>query len=115
MIEQSLFFGDTTVQVSLPDRTRLVGGGDGGGVSQRLAPVADQEAAVRAALAEPLGLPRVRELVRPGGRALIAFDDPTVPSFGPVRRLVIETLLEELGGEGLRFLELQVSRPFANR
>ncbi len=100
MIEESLFFGDTTVQVSLPDRTRLVGGGDGGG-SARLEPVADQEAAVRAALAQPLGLPPVRELVRPGGRVLIAFDDPTTPSYGPVRRLAIETILAELAAAGV--------------
>jgi nickel-dependent lactate racemase len=99
MIEESLFFGDTTVQVSLPDRTRLVGGGDGG--SARLEPVADQEAAVRAALAQPLGLPPVRELVRPGGRVLIAFDDPTAPSYGPVRRLAIEAILTELAAAGV--------------
>jgi len=71
MIEQSLFFGDTNIQVVLPDRTRLVGG-DGGG--PRLEPVADQDAAVRAALAEPLALPRVGQLVRPGARVLIASD-----------------------------------------
>lgn len=93
MTEQSLFFGDTNIDVSLPDRTRLVGGDSGG---PRLEPVADQEAAVRAALAEPLGLPRIGQLVRPGARVLIAFDDPTAPSFGPVRRLAIEAVLEEL-------------------
>jgi hypothetical protein len=98
MIEQSLFFGDTSIQVKLPDRTRLVGG-DGEG--PRLEPVADQEAAVRAALAGPLGLPRVGQLVQPGARVLIAFDDPTAPSFGPVRRLAIEAILEELREAGV--------------
>jgi hypothetical protein len=98
MIEQSLFFGDTTIQASLPDRTRLVGG-DGGG--PRLEPAVDQEAAVRAALAEPLGLPRVGQMVRPGARVLIAFDDPTAPSFGPIRRLAIEAILEELAEAGV--------------
>lgn len=98
MIEQTLPFGDSTVRVSLPDRTQLVGGGDG---RPRLPPVADQEAAVRAALAQPLGMPRVRELVRPGARVLIAFDDPTTPSFGPVRRLAIEAILEELAEAGV--------------
>jgi hypothetical protein len=63
--------------------------------------VADQEAAVRAALAEPLGLPRVGRLVRPGARVLIAFDDPTAPSFGPIRRLAIEAILEELAEAGV--------------
>jgi nickel-dependent lactate racemase len=98
MIEESLFFGDTSIKVSLPDRTRLVGG-DGGG--PRLEPVPDQEAAVRAALAEPLGLPRVGRLVRPGARVLIAFDDPSAPSYGPIRRLAIEAILEELAEAGV--------------
>jgi len=98
MIEESLFFGDTSIKVGLPDRTRLVGG-DGGG--PRLEPVADQEAAVRAALAEPLGLPRVGRLVRPGARVLIAFDDPSAPSYGPIRRLAIEAILEELAEAGV--------------
>ena len=98
MIEQSLVFGDRNIDVSLPDRTRLVGGERGG---PRLEPVADQEAAVRAALAEPLGLPRVGQLVRPGARVLIAFDDPTAPSFGPIRRLAIEAILEELAEAGV--------------
>jgi len=98
MIEESLFFGERSIKVSLPDRTRLVGG-DGGG--PRLEPVADQEAAVRAALAKPLGLPRVGQLVRPGARVLIAFDDPSAPSFGPIRRLAIEAILEELADAGV--------------
>ena len=32
---------------------------------------------------------------------LIAFDDPTAPSFGPVRRLAIEAILEELQEAGV--------------
>lgn len=98
MIEQSLPYGESSVCVALPERARLVRGGGG---SSRLEAVADQEAAVREALAEPLGLPRIGELVRPGGRVLIAFDDPTVPSYGPVRRLVIEAVLSELAAAGV--------------
>jgi nickel-dependent lactate racemase len=98
MPKQTLFFGDSNVEADLPDRTQLVGG-DGGG--PRLEPVADQEAAVRAALAEPLGLPRVGKLVRPGASVLIAFDDPTAPSFGPIRGLAIEAILEELAEAGV--------------
>jgi nickel-dependent lactate racemase len=32
---------------------------------------------------------------------LIAFDDPTVPSYGPVRRLAIEAILAELAEAGV--------------
>ncbi len=99
-MEATLLFGDSTVNVNLPDRTQLIGG-DGVPAGPRLQPLADQEVAVREALAQPVGLPRVRELVRPGGHVLIAFDDPTVPSFGPVRRLAIETILEELAEAGV--------------
>jgi hypothetical protein len=111
MTQATLLFGEGTVDVELPDRTRLVGGGDGAR-GRRREPVADQEAAVREALAHPLGLPRIRDLVRPGARVLIAFDDPTVPSFGPVRRLAIEAVLEELGDAGV--VEENVSLVCAN-
>jgi hypothetical protein len=95
----SLPFGDSAVQAKLPERTSLIGGAPGS--APRLEAAADQERAVRAALAAPLGMPRVGELVRPGARVLIAFDDPTAPSFGPVRRLAIEAVLEELRGAGV--------------
>src|SRR3990170_344541 len=100
MIEARLLFGEGTVDVSLPDRARILGG-DGSERGPRLEPVADQEAAVREALSKPLGLPRIGEMVKPGDSVLIAFDDPTVPSFGPVRRLAIEAILEELAAAGI--------------
>ena len=99
MIDVSLPYGESSVRARLPDRARLVRGG--GDRSSRLEPVADQTQAIRDALARPLGLPRIGELVRPGGHVLIAFDDPTVPSFGPVRQLAIEAVLEELTAAGV--------------
>src|SRR3990170_6543591 len=101
MIEARLLFGSDTVDIQLPDRAQLVGGGDGAAAGPRLEPAADQEAAVREALARPLGLPRIGETVKPGDSVLIAFDDPTVPSFGPVRRIAIEAILEELAAAGV--------------
>ena len=101
MIELTLAHGEGTVRAAVPDRTRVIRGGGGGGTASRLPPVADQEVAVRDALAQPMGLPRIRELVPAGGRVLIAFDDPTVPSYGPVRRLAIEAVLAELAEAGV--------------
>ncbi len=98
MPELNLPYGDSTLRAELPERTMLVGGGDG---RPRIQPVPDQEAAVRDALAHPIGLPRLGTLVWPGAEVLIAFDDPTAPSFGPVRRLAIEAILEELAGAGV--------------
>src|SRR3972149_1102900 len=100
MIEARLLFGEGPVDVRPPDRAQLRGG-DGSERGPRLEPVADQEAAVREALARPLGLPRLSEMVKPGDSVLIAFDDPTVPSFGPVRRLAIEAVLEDLAAAGV--------------
>jgi nickel-dependent lactate racemase len=104
----TLPYGDSTVVAELPERTIIVGGGGGPG----LKPVADQEAAVREAIAAPLGLARVGQLVSPGAQVLIAFDDPTAPSFGPVRRLAIEAILDELREAGVP--EANVSLVCAN-
>ncbi len=97
MITKTLPYGDSTVDVSLPDRTRF----PSRGLSSGLQPVADQAQAVREALAKPLGLPRIGETVRPDSRVLIAFDDPTVPSSAEIRPLVIEAILAELAEAGV--------------
>src|SRR5438552_17618995 len=98
MPELRLPSGDSNLQVELPDRAKIVGGGNG---VPRQAAVADQGAAVRDALTRPIGLPRTGELARPRARVLIAFDDPTAPSLGPVRRLATEAVLAELGPAGV--------------
>jgi len=80
--------------------------------SARIAPATDEAACVREALQHPLGMPRIGELVQPSSRVLIAFDDPTVPSYGPIRRLAIEAVLAELAARGVA--EEQVTLICAN-
>jgi nickel-dependent lactate racemase len=99
MPDLSLPFGGSSVRATLPERTAVIGSASYG--ATRLPPVEDQVAVVREALANPLGMARVGSLVKPGARVLIAFDDPTAPSFGPVRRLAIEAVLEELRDAGV--------------
>jgi Lactate racemase N-terminal domain len=98
----TLPFGDSTVAAELPARARVVSRGGGmpgsGGGPQ---PVDDLDAVMRDALDHPLGLPPIREIVRPGQRVVIAFDDPTVASFGPVRRVAIEAVLAQLADAGV--------------
>jgi hypothetical protein len=65
----ALPFGDGTVQVQLPDRAQVVKASQ---PNARIAPAADEAAAVRAALEQPLGMPRIGELVRPSSRVLLA-------------------------------------------
>ena len=56
---------------------------------------------MRAALAAPLGMPRIGSLVRPGAAVTIAFDDHTTGSFGPIRPVAIRAVLDELEAAGV--------------
>jgi nickel-dependent lactate racemase len=109
MIRHTLPFGETTIEAELPDRTRIVPGSQW---QAGIAPVPDEAAAVREALGRPLGLARIRELVRPASRFVIAFDDLTVPSQGPIRRIAIEAVLAELAAAGVA--ERQITLLCAN-
>lgn len=64
--------------------------------------MADLKATIEAALQNPLGLPPLRELARPGSKVTIAFDDPTVPCFAPVWEAAIRSVLEELDLSGVK-------------
>jgi len=101
MVRQSLPFGDRTVDVELPGRARVVARSGGAGSGGGLPAAADEAAAMRGALDHPLGLPPIRELLRPDARVVIAFDDPTVTSFGAIRRLAIEGVLAQLADAGV--------------
>ncbi len=90
-------YGGGTLRATLPEDTRRLSTTE----TRRLLPAEDLEAAVRGALARPRGLPRIRELVKPSARVLIAFDDHTVASFGPIRSLAIRAVLEELDAAGV--------------
>jgi len=96
MIKQ-IPFGDTTIEVQLPDRTFVIETE----ARKRLEPIDDLPGAVRQALEAPVGLPPIPELVKPGGRVVIAFDDVTVPCLSPIRRVAIEELLVQLQGAGV--------------
>jgi nickel-dependent lactate racemase len=61
----------------------------------------DLDAALASALERPLGSAPVRELVKPGARVTIAFDDPTGPSYGPIREKAIKLVLAELERAGV--------------
>lgn len=90
-------YGGTTITASLPDGARRLSSLP----EATPAPLSDLDAAVRAALAAPLGLPRLRDLARPGGGVTIAFDDHTTGSFGPIRPVAIRAVLDELAAAGV--------------
>lgn len=60
----------------------------------------DPEAAVRAALAKPLGMAPLVEQARPGMKVAIGFDDVTRP--GLPARLILPAIVDELSRAGVR-------------
>ncbi len=90
-------YGDTTIDVELPDRARVIHR-----TAEPPPPLPDQERAIRDAIAHPIGIRPIPELVRPGARVLIAFDDPTSQTRGRIRALAIEAVLDELRRAGVR-------------
>jgi hypothetical protein len=97
-------YADGTLTASLPAGTRRLSSE----AATALPPLADLDGAVRAALASPLGLPRIRDLVRPGGRVTIAFDDHTTGSFGPIRPVAIRAVLDELAAAGVSAAQVRL-------
>jgi len=67
--------------------------------SKTLPPLADVPAAVRAALAHPVGSPPLRDMARPGDTVCIVFTDATRAS---PDHLLIPPILEELAAAGVR-------------
>jgi len=96
-VNVELPYGDRTLTATLPERTRVLSNTE----AVVPAPVDDLPAAVGQALAEPIGLPRLSRLVKPSARVTIAFDDATVPSYGPIRTVAIEAVLDELATAGV--------------
>jgi hypothetical protein len=97
-IRVELPYGETALTAELPAGTRLLSNVE----HAALPPVEDLDAAVRGALAAPIGLPRVQTLARPGATVTIAFDDHTTGSFGPIRQVAIRAVLDELDAAGVR-------------
>ncbi|MEX2238264.1 MAG: lactate racemase domain-containing protein [Dehalococcoidia bacterium] len=105
-MQVTLPHGDATVSADLPERTRVVRRGGGGQARERQE--VDQEGIVRAAITSPLGIDRIRGQVKPGDQIVIAFDDGTITSYGPIRRLAIEAVLAELAAAGVEEANVQL-------
>ena len=90
-MKEQIVFGDRMVPVTLPDNVITAPPG----LSTTLAPLDDIAAEIQRALQSPLGRPPLPELVKPGDRVTIAFDDPTVPCFAPVWEPAIKQVIAE--------------------
>jgi len=87
-------YGKSSLQFSLPEGWRV-----DLAVSKRVKPVAEARAAIRQAVLEPVGSPRLRALASPGDKACIVFTDSTRAC--PDHWLV-PALLSELEQAGVR-------------
>ncbi len=94
-----VFFGDDLIRVELPDRTRVIE------APPPLPPLHDYPRRVREALRDPVGCSPLSELVGPGSRVTIAFDDPCLPlppAWRDPRGPAVEAVLRELFSLGVR-------------
>src|SRR5438552_18836682 len=89
--------GAESIDVELPDNTVS----PDTGISVPLPVCTDLADEVRNALTEPLESPPLHDLVKPGGRVTIAFDDSTVGQYGPVWSTAIPVILAELESAGV--------------
>lgn len=98
-MELEIPFGEGTVTAEVPDSTFVL---PMGGAGKMPPPIQDLKGAIQDALAHPQALPPLGEIVEPGAKVTIAFDDATVPCFGPYRRLAIDEVLEQLERAGVK-------------
>ncbi|MGD9867040.1 MAG: lactate racemase domain-containing protein [Hyphomicrobiales bacterium] len=98
-------YGDGKLPISVPDDAYVV---------EKTKPRAlkDPEAALRKALAAPVGLPPIKEWVKPGSRVVIAFDDPTRAPFP--RQLAIPVIIEQLVEAGVKLGDILLVSAGAN-
>ncbi len=90
----SLPYGQTTIEVEVPDGTEVI--------EPRFLPgLTDARAAIIQALRAPMGRPPLGEMLRPGDRVCVVVPDITRPA---PTRLIAQCLREEAGGAALHFL-----------
>ncbi len=94
-----LEYGDDVMAVEVPDSATVVRHGD----TYTDPPAVDPVAATRKALAAPLGMPPLRELVGPGSTVAIAFPDRVKGGThaGAHRKVAIPLILDQLSAAGV--------------
>jgi nickel-dependent lactate racemase len=85
---------DEQVEISVPESALVVQAE----ARPEYPSIADPEAAIREALASPMGMPPLKELVGADSKVTIAFDDPL--KFGP-KYLTVPILIDELERAGV--------------
>lgn len=97
-------FGESSVTAAFPASTFVIPPAGG----EKPEPLADLDAAVRAAFDAPLESPPIEALAKPGAWVTVAFDDPTVPAYGPIRRVLLLETLRRLESAGVQRQRIRV-------
>lgn len=84
-------YGEHGIDADVPDGATVL-------LPERFEPIADPDAAVRAAIAAPIGRPPLREMVRAGQRAIIVVSDVTRPV---PNQVILPPILETLEAGGI--------------
>jgi nickel-dependent lactate racemase len=85
-------YGEHGIDAEVPDGATVL-------VPERVAPIADPAAAVRAATERPLGTPPLRQLARAGQRAVVVVSDVTRPV---PNRVILPPMIEAIEAAGVR-------------
>lgn len=91
-MRDQIVFGDSFVDVELPDDVIEVSSG----VTIPLKGIDDLDSAVQAAIDHPIDLPPLSQMVKPGAKVLIAFDDATVPCYVPLWSVALKRVIAAL-------------------
>ncbi len=97
-MESEIVFGDRWIRANFPDTARIVSPGYG---LAKLEPAPNQEKAIGEGVHSPLDLPPLSDFVKKDWKITIAFDDPTVPCYGPVWVMALRYVLDELRKAGV--------------
>jgi len=97
-MKTEIVFGDRWIEVELPDTAEIVSPGYG---LAKLEPAENQEKAVENAVKNPIEIEPISDFVSKSWKITIAFDDPTVPCFGPVWGMAFRAVIDELKSAGV--------------
>jgi hypothetical protein len=97
MAEMEIVCGAEMVPVRLDDNVHVIKQEP----TLPLEPQPDVGQAVDRALASPIDRPPLPEMVRPGAKVTIAFDDPTVPCYAPVWEVALQRIVDQLVAGGV--------------
>jgi hypothetical protein len=101
MKEVEIVYGDKLVPVKLPEPVLI--NSSAGYDSKKFEAIQDIRLALKNVMANPIGVPPIKETARPGMKVTIAFDDPTVPQIeSQVWKQAVGLSLEELYAAGVK-------------